>query len=112
MFLHDTSHRELFVNPKRAFSSGCIRVENPLDLAGLLLEKQSSWDRAAIDRVIDGKETQRVNLKEPMPVFILYLTAAPGLDGEIGFLEDIYQRDARLLSALNAPVKFIPIESR
>jgi murein L,D-transpeptidase YcbB/YkuD len=87
-------------------------VQNPLDLAALLLKNQPPWDRAAIDDVIAGRQTQRAILDERLAVFILYLTAVPGLDGDIRFLEDIYERDGELLTALNAPVEYVPIENR
>ena len=48
VYLHDTPSQALFEKSERAFSSGCIRVENPLELAALLLEGQEDWDAAAI----------------------------------------------------------------
>lgn len=104
VFLHDTNHRELFPQSSRAFSSGCVRVENPLKFAEILLDDQPQWDRQAIDRLVASRETGRVNLTRNTPVYILYLTAALDTDGSVVFLEDVYERDGRLLAALNTPM--------
>ena len=58
VYLHDTPSKALFEQSERAFSSGCIRIENPLELATLLLEGQKGWDRAAIDRAVETGATQ------------------------------------------------------
>ena len=58
VYLHDTPSKALFEKSERAFSSGCIRVENPLELAALLLEGQQGWDRAAIDRAVEAGKTR------------------------------------------------------
>jgi murein L,D-transpeptidase YcbB/YkuD len=105
VFLHDTNHRELFDRPSRAFSSGCIRVQDPLKLAELLLERENGWDRNRIDGVLASQQTRRVNLSTTLPVYLLYLTAAPDVDGSVLFLEDVYERDGRLLTAINAPLR-------
>ena len=106
VFLHDTNHRDLFVHPSRAFSSGCIRVYKPLELAERLLV-ETRWDRGEIDTILASKQTRRINLDDPMPVFVLYLTAAIDEDGEVIFLDDIYERDGRLNAALDMPYSFI-----
>jgi len=108
VFLHDTPSRYLFDRAERAFSSGCIRVEDPLRLAELLLGEPDKWDRQALESKIDGGVLERVNLREPMPVLILYLTASMETDGRVRFLKDIYQRDAKLLEALNAGIEIAP----
>jgi murein L,D-transpeptidase YcbB/YkuD len=104
VFLHDTPHRELFDRPERAFSSGCIRVEDPLKLAELLLDDPAKYNRSTLQSVIDSRETQRIHLKPKIPVVIVYLTAGLGEDGEIVFMHDVYNRDQRVLDALNGPV--------
>jgi len=111
VFLHDTPSRYLFDRAERAFSSGCIRVEDPLKLAELLLEDPGRWDRAALEKKIEGGVTERVYLDEPVPVLIIYLTAAVGQDNRIRFVKDIYQRDAKLLQALDAPIVTLPLGS-
>jgi murein L,D-transpeptidase YcbB/YkuD len=98
--LHDTPSKNLFGKESRAFSSGCIRIENPLELAQLLLPK--GWDQNRIQQIIQSKKTRSVKLGRPMPVIIFYLTALPAPDGEFYALEDIYDRDQALLKELNA----------
>jgi murein L,D-transpeptidase YcbB/YkuD len=104
VFLHDTPHRELFVKSERNVSSGCIRVQNPLDLAELILNDPAKYNRSALDTILDTRETQRVNLKPKVPVIILYITASIDADGEIRFYKDIYNRDQKVLDALDGPV--------
>jgi murein L,D-transpeptidase YcbB/YkuD len=104
VFLHDTPSRGLFDRAERTFSSGCIRVENPFELAELLVEDQPQWDRAALDQVIESRQTRRIHLQERLPVLILYLTANVDEDDRIRFYKDVYDRDAKLLEALNGDV--------
>jgi len=101
IYLHDTPSRALFEQPERTFSSGCIRVERPLELAEILLAGQSGWDRAAIDKVLQTKVTKTVQLARPVPILIMYLTAVAEPDGQVHFYRDVYQRDAALLQALD-----------
>jgi L,D-transpeptidase YcbB len=102
VYLHDTPSRHLFVRDDRAFSHGCIRVQQPLDLAEVLLRHKPGWNRERIDRVVADGKTTRVNLDHPLTVRLLYLTAGLGDDGELFFNKDIYNRDPRLLAALDA----------
>ena len=102
--LHDTPARSLFERAGRAFSHGCIRVQNPLELALLLLEPQG-WDRRRIERAVASGKTKTVPLSDALPVLILYWTAAVDLaDGTVRFYEDLYNRDPALLAALDAPL--------
>ncbi|MBM4205218.1 MAG: hypothetical protein FJ194_13880 [Gammaproteobacteria bacterium] len=95
VFLHDTPVRELFARSERSFSSGCIRVEQPLDLAALLLEDQPGYSRSEIDTLLASGEKRTVFLREPLPVLLQYLTAAEPESGQFRFHRDIYNRDAR-----------------
>jgi murein L,D-transpeptidase YcbB/YkuD len=106
VYLHDTPHKDLFERPQRAFSSGCIRVENALELADVLLNEKNAWNRTAIDSVIATGETRTVTLHRPVPVMVLYWTAWVGADGRLSFRNDLYGRDARVLRALNGPFQF------
>ncbi|MEZ5952855.1 MAG: L,D-transpeptidase family protein [Hyphomonas sp.] len=102
VYLHDTPEKALFDKEVRAFSSGCIRVKDPLGLAEWVLNDMPDWDRTAIDAAVaTGKET-RVDLDTTIPVHVVYLTASPGADGEIVYSADVYERDAAVLDALNA----------
>jgi murein L,D-transpeptidase YcbB/YkuD len=100
VFLHDTPSQDLFSSDKRTFSSGCIRVEHALDLAALLLQPQG-WTLERIQSVIDGGTTETVFLEAPLPVLIVYWTASVGATGQLRFARDVYNRDARLLRAMN-----------
>ena len=105
VYLHDTPGRELFSQTARSFSSGCIRIDNPLELAAHLLEDQSGWTPQRIrETVASGKEVS-VSLTTRIPVHLLYWTVWVGPDGSLQFREDIYGRDATVLKALvEAPV--------
>ena len=72
VYLHDTPSRELFNRSERTFSSGCIRVENAEQLAVLVLDDPGQWDLAAVNAVIAGKQTRRVSLREPLPIYLVY----------------------------------------
>jgi murein L,D-transpeptidase YcbB/YkuD len=100
VYLHDTPARELFGEDMRAFSSGCIRLNDPLSLAELLLDDATNWSRDAIDDVIASGREQTVILREPVPVHLLYWTAWAGPDGTLQFRDDIYARDAPVLREL------------
>jgi len=100
VYLHDTPSRELFAKSTRNFSSGCVRLARPLELAELVLRDQSGWDRDRIDAVLaSGRETT-VTLDHPLPVHLLYWTVFVNAEEEVCFREDIYGRDRRLVEAL------------
>jgi murein L,D-transpeptidase YcbB/YkuD len=101
VFLHDTPSRGLFDRSERTFSSGCIRVEDPFELAEILLDDAGSWNAEAIQATVDSRQTRRVNLREPFPVLILYLTAVVDPGEPPSFMKDIYNRDPAVLEALN-----------
>ncbi len=101
VYLHDTPHQELFANPQRATSSGCIRVERPRELAELLLDDPVRWNRAAIDSAIDTGKTQTVTLRQPVTLLLAYWTVDLREGGRIGFRPDVYRRDGPLLAALD-----------
>ena len=102
IYLHDTPAKDLFGKSARAFSSGCIRVENPLDLAELVLQDTVRWSRRNIEAALATKKTSTVNLNRRIPVFLIYLTVETEGD-DLLFRKDIYGRDSMLLKALDAP---------
>ncbi len=82
----------------------------PFDLAEHLL-RPKGWDRERIDAQIESLETKTVHVAEPLPVLLLYLTTDIGPNGEQHFYKDIYERDERILAALDAPfVLQLPID--
>jgi murein L,D-transpeptidase YcbB/YkuD len=100
VYLHDTPARELFKKAVRDFSSGCIRVERPLDLAEYLLRGNPEWDRPKLETALQGGITRIISLKQPINVHVLYWTAWMDREGRIHFRRDIYGRDAALYAAL------------
>ncbi len=102
VYLHDTPSKPLFDVAERAFSHGCIRVENPFDLAEVLLGSDG-WDRQQIDATVESRETKTVFLSEPLPVLLLYWTAEVDPNGLVHFYNDVYERDRRIAAALDAP---------
>jgi len=102
VYLHDTPRRDLFIKSGRTFSHGCIRVEDPLKLAEIILANRLGWDRAKIDSVLAAGKLHQVNLPKPLSVLLLYWTVDPQFDGSARFYQDVYGRDARLLKALNS----------
>jgi len=107
VYIHDTPSKSLFAHNERMFSSGCIRVEQPFELAELLLDDPERWDRQGIQQVLDSRRTQRVNLKEPLPVLILYWTAEADAEGRVHFRNDVYDRDEPVLDALEGEFRFV-----
>lgn len=105
VYLHDTPSRDLFEHDRRTFSSGCVRVERPLELAERLLADPARWDAAAIRRVVDSQKQTRVNLARPMPIRILYWTVNVDEQGLARFSDDVYRRDAAVLQELDAPFR-------
>jgi murein L,D-transpeptidase YcbB/YkuD len=103
IYLHDTNHPNLFANPERNFSSGCIRVQRPLTLARYLLKDDSAWSLDKIVRQINSGQSMRIQLGRTLPVYILYFTAWVDDDGAINFYPDAYGRDKELLYDLGIP---------
>lgn len=103
VFIHDTPIRSIFNLEDRYFSHGCVRVQNPWNLAIFLLKDQDNgqWTEAKIRKVVETREQTRVNLKQPIPVHITYLTAWAEQDGTVHFRKDAYKRDATLRTAMN-----------
>lgn len=101
VYMHDTPERGLFDRAVRSFSSGCIRVERPVDLAAYLLRDDLDWTREKIMAAMDAPETQVIRIRNPLSVHVLYWTAWLGGDGRVQFRQDIYLRDAALGRALD-----------
>lgn len=103
VYLHDTPSRSLFEREIRTFSHGCIRVQNPLMLAQVLLNDPVKWSMERIEAAVATGETQTVRLTTPIPTLLLYWTASTDLHGETHFFSDVYDRDAAYLRALDGP---------
>ena len=97
IYMHDTPTKELFAEPVRAFSHGCVRVENPRKFAEHVL----GWERRRIDDLIATDQNREIPLDRRLPVHLNYFTAWPGKSGNVAFYSDIYERDTRLAKALD-----------
>lgn len=100
VYLHDTASRELFEKTLRTFSSGCIRIEKPIELAEYLLRDDPKWTHETILAAIEKQVEQTVRLPISIPVHLLYWTAWVDREGSLHFVRDIYGRDKRLDEAL------------
>lgn|GEM_PF-128531 len=109
IYLHDTPHRDLFERGQRATSSGCIRVERPLELVELLMNDAEKWNRGAIDAMIGAGKTRNVSLAHPVPILLMYWTVDVVDGHDIGFRPDIYKRDAGVLKALDAKAQDVKV---
>jgi murein L,D-transpeptidase YcbB/YkuD len=97
VYLHDTPSRSLFGASKRAFSHGCVRVDQPIRLAELVMG--GSWSEERFRALIGGTE-RTVFLPHPLPIHIEYFTAFVDEDGDLQIREDLYGHMRRLESAL------------
>ncbi|MNL18688.1 murein L,D-transpeptidase [compost metagenome] len=107
IYMHDTNEKDLFAVSNRHRSSGCVRLEQPLELAAYLLQDQPQWSLPAIQAfvpmTIDQQATElqkRVFLKKAMPVYFTFLTVEKSENGQIRFVDDVYGQDLRLSRAL------------
>ena len=101
VYIHDTPARGFFKYEKRSFSSGCIRIEKPIELAEYILKDNPEWTQNELVDTIDSTETRIVRLLEPISVQIVYITAWVDEDGEtVHFRDDVYDRDKPLYQAL------------
>lgn len=111
VYLHDTPARALFERTARAFSSGCIRVERPLELARLLLDDPVRWSDDRLREAVASGRTQTVPVRLTVPVLLLYFTATVDADGTLRFRPDLYGRDKAIVAALAAPFRFAPVDA-
>lgn len=104
VYLHDTPSKYLFSKASRSFSHGCIRTQNPIALAEVILEG-SKWDKQKIQETLDSKKTTRAHLDEKMDVLLLYWTAGLYEEDRVFFFPDIYERDMPILEKLDRDVE-------
>jgi murein L,D-transpeptidase YcbB/YkuD len=97
VYLHDTPGRYLFSENERGFSSGCIRIEKPIDLADYLLNDQEKWSREKIKEEMKKDKEKTVYLKNPIKIYLQYNTAWVDSFGRLNFREDIYNRDQKII---------------
>jgi murein L,D-transpeptidase YcbB/YkuD len=100
IYFHDTPHKELFKNDKRAYSHGCIRLSDPVGLANYVLRDQPEWTPEKIDNAMNSGKEKYVKIKDPVPVIIYYYTAWVDENGLLQFREDIYGHDKKMSEKL------------
>ena len=98
IFLHDTPGKELFAKSHRTFSHGCMRVEQPLELASRLLDGEPTETEASLRPAIETGKTQRLRLSRPVPIRTVYVTAWVADDGSLQFRPDVYGHDAAAIA--------------
>ena len=96
IYLHDNPERELFTEASRLYSGGCVRLEDAARLGRWLFGYDLDWEGAGTE--------ERVPLKNPVPVYITYLTALPDpqAGSPIAYYDDVYGRDAARLAATSS----------
>lgn len=109
VYLHDTPARHLFPRARRDFSHGCIRVSDAAALARFVLRGLPEWTDEAIEAAMSGDVTEEVELKDPIPVYVIHQTAVARPDGEIAFFSDLYGADAALEARLQHGYPYRPI---
>jgi len=124
VYLHGTNQKQLFAKQDRYFSSGCMRMQQPIDMAAFLLSDDPEYQRARIDQIVEAGKTVLVPLKTPMPVHVVYMTAWADEDGVLQFRKDMYKYDryaaipndlqpaANLVAETQQPAKPVKTESK
>ena len=103
VYVHDTPSDTLFSRLGRAFSHGCVRVEEPLTLAEYVLEGEPRWTTGTINAAMHAGTETHVRLKAPIPIHIVYFTAWVDGAGGVHFRDDVYGYDAKQLEATRRP---------
>jgi L,D-transpeptidase YcbB len=96
IYLHDTPSKHLFESTNRAFSHGCIRVENPLKLANYLLRNNPEWNPQKVNETLQTDKQMGIRLNPTVPVYIAYFTAWVDVNGQMNFRKDLYHLDEQL----------------
>jgi murein L,D-transpeptidase YcbB/YkuD len=95
IYMHDTPTKNLFADNVRAFSHGCVRVQNPREFAQVLL----GWNKDQVEKGLAIEDTHAVPLPQKVPVHLTYFTAWTDTNGKIQYFDDIYGRDGAMAKA-------------
>jgi murein L,D-transpeptidase YcbB/YkuD len=101
VYLHDTPSKSLFSRTFRAYSHGCVRVQNPMEFAGALMATNPAITRASLEG-LSGPKERWVNLDNRVPVHIMYFTLRVDENGTIRSYGDVYGHNKKLIELLNA----------
>lgn len=111
VYLHDTPSKYFFKKNTRAFSHGCIRLQNPLQFAEFILKQDRPKDTLNIDTLkawINKKFEQRITLKKPVPIELDYITVDSDSLGNIQFHPDVYEREKDFIKIMNPKSGYKP----
>ncbi len=100
VYMHDTPDRHLFGSGTRAFSHGCMRTQNPVHLAEVLLAHDKGYSAAQVRAMVESGGTNEIKLTTPIPVHVVYFTAEADDKGQVRYHSDLYGLDGRVASAL------------
>ena len=100
VYMHDTPSKDLFADATRAFSHGCMRVQNPQKFAEVVMAEGNGWTPDRVREQFADANNQQVPLDHPIPVHVTYFTVRATADGELSFVDDIYGHDHRVTLAL------------
>ncbi len=107
VYMHDTPDRHLFGSAPRAFSHGCMRTQNPLHLAEVLLAHDKGYSAGQIQQMVQSRQTTEIKLTTEIPVHVAYFTAEVDEQGQVRYFPDLYGLDSRIAGALEGqPVHF------
>ncbi len=102
IYMHDTPEQKLFARDRRAYSHGCVRLQDPIGFAHLLLSLQDDDPVGTFERLREMEEERWVRVREAIPVYVTYRTAWLDADGVRQFRADVYRRDRDVMAALAA----------
>ncbi len=109
VYMHDTPDRHLFGAAPRAFSHGCMRTQNPVHLAEVLLAHDKGYSAGRVQEMVESSQTNEIKLSTPIPVHIVYFTAEADEHGQVHYFPDLYGLDSRIAAALKGqPVRLPP----
>ena len=100
VYMHDTPQKHLFANTIRAESHGCMRVQNPDQLASIIMQHDQGWSQARTRSAMDTAYDQQIPLRQKIPVYISYFTLKVNADGSVSTYGDLYGHDTRMATGL------------
>jgi len=100
VYMHDTPSKDLFADNVRAFSHGCMRVQNPQRFAEVVMDQGNGWTADRVKQQFADVANQQVPLDHPIPVHVTYFTVRASSDGQLSFVDDVYGHDRRVTLAL------------
>ena len=100
VYMHDTPSKDLFADNVRAFSHGCMRVQDPHKFAEIIMGEANGWSSDRVKEQFANQTNQQVPLDHPLPVHVTYFTVRATVDGQLQFIDDIYGHDRRTTMAM------------